>query len=311
VDRSSDWTSLRADAPWDRRLYRILPIVFALSTGFQITKYIVVPQGLGFDAQLYVLAAERWLAGGDPWSATLLGIRFAAPPPTLLAVTPLTLLPPSLIAPIVMVVLLALAWLAIRSLGLPLWWLAFWPITDSILVGNPDVAVLAALVIAGRRFDFLAPFGKIYAVVPMIADRRWRSIAVSALAMILTAPLLPWALYVAQFSALAASLEAVSATTSVYGAPVLMAVAVVSLLVLGVRRAGWLSVPILWPWTQPHYMAISVPALSPTIAIAWSVPGCPPAIALGGVVAAAIGTALQRTAQADLNTGPNAVTQGS
>ncbi len=59
--------------------------------------YLVVPVirggSLPVDALLYVRAARLWLDGGDPWSAQVTGLYFAAPPPTLLPLVPFALLP--------------------------------------------------------------------------------------------------------------------------------------------------------------------------------------------------------------------------
>jgi hypothetical protein len=52
------------------------------------------------------------------------------------------------------------------------------------------------------------------------------------------------------------------------------------------RRALWLGVPLLWPLAQPMYKTASLPALSPFLAIAWSIPV--PGLTLVGVVIEAI-----------------------
>lgn len=276
-------------AAWDRLLHRVVPIVFAISTGLQITKYIAVPQGIGFDAGLYTAAAREWLSGGNPWSVTSYGIPFGAPPPTLLAYVPFTLLPDWLTASIWIVGSFVLAFLAIRALGLKLWWISFWPIVDGALVGNPDVAVLALLVISRQRFSGLAPLLKIYAIFPLISQGRWKAIAAGIAIVAATAPFLPWALWVANLPSIARAVELNAHTTSVAGNVPLMMVGTIALVALGYRRAGWLVVPVLWPWTQPHYLAMSVPALTPTLAIIWSIPGPPPLVTLAGVTLTAIG----------------------
>jgi hypothetical protein len=285
-------TSLRDLPPlaaWDRYLARILPYVFAISTGFQVTKYIVVPQGIGFDARLYTAAARAWLTGGDPWSVTSLGIPFGAPPPTLLAYAPFTPLPDALISAIWIVGSFALAFLAVRAIGLRWWWICFWPIVDGALVGNPDVAVLALLVIAHQRLAWLAPILKIYAVFPLVSMWRWKAILGAAAVLLVTAPVLPWSMWLAELPSISRALSQVADTTSVAGSIPLMIVGVLALLALGFRRAGWLVVPVLWPWTQPHYLAISVPVLTPSLAILWSIPGPPPLVMLGSVVLTAVG----------------------
>jgi hypothetical protein len=267
----------------------VLPFVFAISTGFQITKYIVVPQGVGFDAGLYTAAARAWLSGGDPWLVTSHGIPFGAPPPTLLVYAPFTLLPDWLVVQIWIIGSFALAFLAIRTIGFRWWWICFWPIVDGALVGNPDVAVLALLVMARQRLAWLAPVLKVYAVFPLVSMRRWKAIAGAAATLVITAPLLPWSLWLADLPSISAGLERFADTTSVAGNMPLMVVGALALAALGVRRAGWLIVPVLWPWTQPHYLAMSVPALTPMLAILWSIPGPPPLVMLGSVVLAAVG----------------------
>ena len=286
---SDDLRGLPPLATWDPFLQRILPIVFAVSTGFQLTKYVVVPEGIGFDARLYVTAAREWLSGGDPWSVSSLGIPFGAPPPTLLAFVPFTPLPDALVAAIWVLGSFALATLAIRALHLPWWWICFWPIVDGAMIGNPDIAVLALLVIAGHRLDALAPVLKIYAVLPLLAERRWKSLAAFALILLVTAPILPWGRWIAALPTISLGLQRFAGTTSVSGDPILMVVGIVVLASLAYRRAGWLAVPLLWPWTQTHYLALSVPALTPLLAILWSVPGLPPLVTLLSVTLVAIG----------------------
>ncbi|MEO8438533.1 MAG: hypothetical protein ABI562_08720 [Chloroflexota bacterium] len=285
----TDFRGLAPLATWDRHLIRFLPYAFAISAGIGIRGYIIAPWGIGIDAPLYAAAARAWLAGGDPWSVASSGIHFGAPPPTLLAFVPFILLPDSLVAAIWIVGSFTLAYLAIRALGLKWWWICFWPIVDGALVGNPDVAVLALLVIARQRLAWFAPILKIYAVFPMISMWRWKAIAGTAAVLILSAPLLPWSLWLGSLPSISGRLESFAHTTSVAGDIPLMIIGIVALLALGFRRAGWLVVPVLWPWTQPHYLAMSVPVLTPTLAILWSIPGPPPLVMLASVVVAAVG----------------------
>lgn len=283
------FAGLPPSARWDGALGRILPYAMAISTGFGITRYVVAPQGIGFDARLYVAAADAWLRGGNPWQVTSLGVPFAAPPPTLLALAPFTVLPTWVLTPVFVVGSFLLAALAIRSLNLPMWWLTFWPIVDGAMVGNPDVAVLWALVIASRRADVLAPILKIYALIPLVGERRWRSLISVGLILLASAPILPWAQWVEALPSSTRAFEAVAQPSAALGHPVLLVVALIALTSLGFRRAAWLAVPVLWPWTQTHYFAMSTPALTPTLAIIWGLPVAPPVLVLGAVIASAIG----------------------
>jgi hypothetical protein len=106
----------------------------------------------------------------------------------------------------------------------------------------------------------------------MVGERRWRQLAVSIGLLTASLLILPWDRWLAQLPVITSHLVEVSATTSVFGQPVLMAIAVVALLGVGLRRAGWLAVPLLWPYTQFHYATIAVPGLAPFLALAWCFP---------------------------------------
>jgi hypothetical protein len=261
-----DWPFLRR---WTARL---VPLGFFLMSAAVVWKFVSTPEWIGIDASLYTAASAAWVGGSDPWAVTLVGVFYSAPPPTLLAFVPFIWMPPLAVSLLWIVGSFVLGWLAIRSLKLPIWWLAFPPLLDGVLAGNPDVAVLALLVVAGGRLGALAPFFKIYAVVPMIGERRWRQVGLTAALMLSTAFVLPWGAWFAELPAITKHLADTSRTTSVYGRPILMAIAALALLALGTRRAGWLAVPLLWPSTQLHYGTIAIPGLTPFLALAWCVP---------------------------------------
>jgi hypothetical protein len=276
-------------ARWDAPIRRILPIAFAAHAGLVVAKFWVVPAAIGYDARLYAAAARAWLQGGDPWAVSDGGVLFSAPPPTLIPMVPLTPLPDVPLSAVVVIGSFALALAAVRSLGLPLWWVLFSPIIDGVMLGNPDVAVLAALVVLGRRFDVIAPLLKVYALAPLAADRRWRTIGLFALIVLVSVLVLPWGRWIAAGPLVQENLQRFATTTSVYGSLPLMIVAIVALLSMGVRRAGWLAVPVLWPWTQPHYLAMSTPAVTPLLALVGTLPLIPPPLMLGTIVVVAVG----------------------
>jgi hypothetical protein len=263
-----------------------LAALFAVVTGFRLTIYIVVPANLGIDARVYVAAAGAWVDGGDPWSASANGVLFAAPPTSFLPFVPFVGLDPRVTAAAWIVGCLVVAALAIRSLHLPLWWVAFPPVADGIMVGSLDVVVLGLLVIWRGRLGALAPLLKIYALIPMLGERRWRDVLIAGGLLAASLLVLPWGDWFARLPEISANLAQTSASTSVYGSPVLMVVGVMGLAVIGLPRAGWLAVPVLWPSTQPHYMAVSVPGLVPFIAAVWCFPH--PLVTLGSVVAYAL-----------------------
>lgn len=226
----------------------------------------------GSNATLYAAAARAWLVGADPWQVTEFGIRFAAPPPTLLLYAPFAFLPPEVTAAFWLVAdLLALAFV-IRRLHLPWWWALFPPIWEGLLDGSPETVVLACLVATGPLVQALAPILKVYALAPLIGERRWRAVAVTLLALAVTTLVLPWGPFLHDLPLVSATLGDQAANLSAYSVPWLLPFGVVGLVALGARRAGWLAVPVLWPHTQLHYATMTLPAMTPLLAVAFSLP---------------------------------------
>jgi hypothetical protein len=104
--------------------------------------------------------------------------------------------------------------------------------------------------------------------------------------LVITAPLLPWGSYVAQFGELSSVLNSQSVGgLSATAIPWLIPIAVVALAFAGRERAAWLAVPALWPATQWYYSTLAVPALTPIAAAVLAVP-VPGAAVLACVVVA-------------------------
>jgi len=217
------------------------------------------------DVRIYRTAAEVALHGGDPWSATVGGLSFAAPPPTLLAYLPAALVPEAVAIVLYGAVTLGAALLALRTLRLPLWWLLFPPISDSLIVLNADVVVIA-LLLAVPRLASLSVVLKIYAVVPLALTGRWRALGGGLVLCLLSIPW--WPAFLAAGPAIEASLATQSfGGMSAWGTWLLVPTAV-ALVVLWRRGAEWLAVPAVWPYTQLHYSALALPvaALNPFVA---------------------------------------------
>jgi hypothetical protein len=249
---------------------------FTLISGFYLLVALFVDRGA--DARLYRLAALAWLDGGDPWAANDAGVYFAAPPPTLVPVALFARLPEPAFVGLVMVVSLCAAVFALRRLGLPPWWLLFPPLVEAITVGNPNVAVVA-LLIAGRPVgDALATFLKVYAVIPLLLLGRFRALALLAVLLLVTAPLLPWALYLQESQRVLGTLGVQSSGgKSAWVFPILVPFVLLALIRLGRQKAAWLAVPALWPATQVHYSVLALPAATRLIGaiLALPIPGAP------------------------------------
>lgn len=208
------------------------------------------------DLRIYRAAADAALHGGDPWSAAVSGLMFAGPPPTLLAYLPAALLPEPVAITLYGAITLVAALLALRALHLPLWWLLFPPISDSLIVLNPDVIVIA-LLLALPGLASLSVVLKVYAVVPLALSGRWRALVGGLLLCLLSAPW--WPAFLAAGGSIEASLAAQSfGGVSAWGTW-LMVPTILGLAALWRRGAEWLTVPALWPYTQLHYGAIALP----------------------------------------------------
>jgi hypothetical protein len=206
---------------------------------------------------VYRDAALAVLHGQDPWSLSTNRVAFAGPPPTLLLVLPLAFVPLPLAIGLTTVVLVAAAWWSIRRLGLPLWWLLFPPISESLIAGNPDVLVLAFLLVRGPLAG-LAVVAKVYAVIPLLLQRRWKALLLAAGISGLTLPL--WPMFIRGMPVVMETLDAQAQGFSAWGSWFLIPTTI-ALWSLRHRGAEWLVVPALWPDTQTHYAAMSVPAV--------------------------------------------------
>jgi hypothetical protein len=147
----------------------------------------------------------------------------------------------------------------VRLLKLPWWWLFFPPFLDAAFNGNPQ-AVLVPLILVGA--GPVAVFLKIYSLVPMILGLRWRAVLVTGGALVLTAPILPWASYLAHARELGESLvRQTDGGMSATMLPWLIPIGVLLLVLCGRERAAWMAVPVIWPATQFYYSTLAVPAL--------------------------------------------------
>lgn len=276
--RTPDFGFVRA---WIGRYW--LAVWFAVISVMRLS--VLVTGEAGFDARLYLAATRAWLAGSDPW-ITLEGQRFAAPPPTLIPLAPFAVLPEQVGIALLIALAVAGAVATVRLLHLPWWWILFPPFVDAAWNGNPQ-NLLVPLILVGA--GPVAVFLKIYAVVPLALTLRWRALLVTAAALLVTWPFLPWSSYVAQFADLSAALATQSdGGLSATALPWLIPVAVIALVFAGRERAAWLAVPALWPATQWYYSTLAVPAATPIAGAILAIP------VPGMAVLATIAVAVQR-----------------
>jgi hypothetical protein len=262
----------------------LLVLAFLPGAAFWAVIVIAHPEGLGSHASIYTGAAAAWLNGGDPWSFGPPAALFAGPPSMLMVYLPFLPLPVDLTRVAWFALDLATAAWVLRRLEMRAYWLAFPPLFAAIVLGHVEVLVLAFIALRGPLAG-LAAVVKPYAALPLLAERRWNDLALAATVLVVTLPVLPWARFIAQAGSIADTLARQNVGDAVFGDPVLMVVGLVALAGLGLRRALWLAVPVLWPYAQPIYKTMTLPVLSPVLAIAWALPV--PGATLGGVVALA------------------------
>ena len=166
---------------------------------------------------------------------------------------------------------------SIRQLRLPWWWLLFPPLVEGILAGNPHVVMLG-LCWSGPVLKAAAPVFKVYGAVPIIGERRWRALAISAalLAGSLVAAPSAWIDFFRRGSRLAPPpRRRMGMGYSAWPTPGMLLITAVAAVVLAVfdrRAAGWLAVPALWPDSQFFYGSLALPIAGPVMAAALAVP---------------------------------------
>ena len=233
-----------------------LPIWFAVLAVLTFANF-ASHDVLGIDVRLYRNAALAAFNGGNPWAIQPDGYAFAGPPPTLLFYLPTAFVPLSVATVVVMALGLAAAIYAVRALQLPMWWLLFPPLFTALIVGNADALLIGLLLVPGRAAG-LAAVLKVYAVIPLVAQRRWGAIAVALVVSLASLPLLP--AFLESLETVTRVLDTQTAGLSAWGTWFLVPT-VLALAILRRRGAEWLVVPALWPNTQDHYGAISLPAI--------------------------------------------------
>ena len=250
-----------------------LPFWFAIESILGIAVAAKDTTYLFFDARLYLEAARAWLAGGNPWDVQLAGNYFAAPPPTLLAFAPFTILPPGIGVGFIALIVLGGAVATVRMLHLPWWWLLFPPLVQSVLSGNVQTLIVPLILLP---FGALAIVLKIYAGLPLLILGRWRSLLIAAAIILPTLPLLPWGTYIGEFGLISQRL----ADQSKFTLPTILLVVLsplilAALVIVGREHAAWLVVPAIWPSQQFYYGAMAMPVRSQiaTALIALPVPG--------------------------------------
>jgi len=277
-----------------RRLHLLGQMALAawfFAQSFRRIEYIVTHEiPLGVDIRIYYRAVQEWLAGGNPWSANVVltlqnhhaSLSYAGSPATLVVLAPSALLSEDQFIAVWLGLSALSAVAIVRWLHLPLWWIFFPPTVEALYSGNPQIVVLMLLLAgagrAGVVADAIAAALKVYAVVPMLVERRlWRVVIALGftLATVAIAPSL-WIDYLNRFTEISARLARESSGGySAFYHPVFIIPTVTAIVLLwrrDRRAAGWLLVPALWPSTEFHYSTFAQPVMAPILAVLLAVP---------------------------------------
>jgi Glycosyltransferase family 87 len=291
---------------------RVLPLWFL---GWSISRLIALgwtsqgwdPSFFGRDFWIYRNAGRAVLDGTNPWEASHLwngtDWHFAAPPPAAQLFVPFAVLPDGLALALFLVVSVGAAWLGLRRLRLPPWWLLFTPMTEGILAANPQVLIFGLVVLGGSALRPTRPgtgLGgagwlvgravavglKVYAIVPIVARREWRS--AGAVALLLTLSVATgaglWERYLTELASISSRIvgesdggvsAALFLRPSVFSTVLpnedlalvgglliygLLALLVLLAAVRDVVGAGWIAAPLLFPAAEYHLATMAIPA---------------------------------------------------
>jgi hypothetical protein len=260
---------------------------FTFQTYGRIAPFVRDKVPLGQDIRIYYRGVQQWLHGGNPWEATVVisshgAFSYAGSPATTILLAPSALFSEDQFT-MLWLGLTALSALAIvRWLRLPLWWLLFPPTAEALYSGNPQLVVLMLLLAGASRpgvvANSIAVALKVYAVVPLLGQRRWRQVGLALVVTVATFAVAPslWIHYAEQFGAISARLAHESRNGySAFYYPLLLiptAIAIVLLWRRDPKAAAWLAVPALWPSTEFHYSTFAQPVMTPLLAVLLAIP---------------------------------------
>jgi hypothetical protein len=265
----------------------LLAAWFAGITFLRISRFVSDQVPLGQDIRIYYRGVEQWLRGADPWTAQLtvnshVAFNYAGSPATTVLLAPSALLSEEQFTVLWLGLSVLSAIAVVRWLRLPPWWLLFPPTAEAMYSANPQLVVLMLLLAGAGRSGILADsIGvtlKVYAVIPLLGERKFRQVALAlglTIATFVVAPSL-WIRYLNGFGTVSANLAQQSnGGYSAFYYPLLLiptAFAIVLLWRHDAKAAAWLAVPALWPSTEFHYATFAQPVMTPLLAVLLAVP---------------------------------------
>lgn len=260
---------------------------FAAQTFMRIAMFVHDKVPIGQDVEIYYRGVQEWLQGRDPWAAQVVVppnhvFSYAGSPATTVLLAPSALLSEGQFTVLWLALSAVSAVAIVRWLKLPMWWLLFPPTVEAMYSGNPQLVVLMLLLAgagrAGVVWDSIAVVLKVYAVIPLLGERKLRRVCLAlvlTMATVVVAPSL-WIHYAQEFGAISARLARESDNGwSAFYHPKLLVPTAIAILLLWRRdpkAAAWLAVPALWPSTEFHYSTFAQPVMTPLLAVLLAFP---------------------------------------
>jgi hypothetical protein len=192
------------------------------------------------DARIYRAGSAAWLAGNDPWGASVMALHFAALPPVVPLLAPLAILPDPVWGPLWLVLCVASGLVIVRRLRLNSVWLLFPPLMQGVLLGNPAIPAFALFVCGGEPIALLV---RPHLGFAALTERRWVAIGFAVGLALVSFAVAPWRTYVSELPVIAARYAA-EGGEGADGPAILYWVAVAAtagVFVLDHRRGGWLA----------------------------------------------------------------------
>jgi hypothetical protein len=155
---------------------------------------------------------------------------------------------------------------AIRRSNISLVWMAWPPLFYAVVHGSFDSVIPALLVTGlGGAAAFVKPY-----VVAVVSSKQ---LATLIALLVLTLPLLPWAMFVSELGTIGESFRTQSLALSVFGEPLWMIAVGIAAWRVG-PEARWLIVPAIWPMARFQYGVMALPfvARRPLLAMGLAIP---------------------------------------
>ena len=240
--------------------------IAAFFAGLSFRFFLGLAGYLGNDALVYRAGAVELLHGRDPWSATINGYSYAAPPLELVPFVPLALIPEWIVQPSAVAIALLSGGLIASRLQLPAFWVMYPPMIFGIAIANPSIPGMAAVLYGFPLIGLM-----LRPQLLLVAPRR----AIATFLLLSAAALLLVPGFIASITNVASRYAAEGGIiVNAWMTPLMIPAAVALLLLARIdgRAAAWLVVPAISPAVGWYGYTMVLPVKSTPLAVACAIP---------------------------------------